>query len=456
MFKRKKKPFLSEQGEAVFLNALESTLRRGDISSLFGVSHDKSRDLSDIYGYKRSGERNYDYFSEMYRYNGFANVCISKVPQACWRDGVEIHVDGQPVLKDEIKQLKSAGIFSGFERSDILNRIGKFAVLFVGVPDGRKASEPVGKVLGKKRFSEVYFAPYSMQSVTISKYDDDVTSTRYGMPEIYTLTPRSDDNAGTSATDTRQTIQAHWTRVVHIAEGSLSNDIYGTYYLDPIADRLEDLNKTIGGSAEAFFRNASQKKTLDIDKDASIGKTELEGFSDSAKEWLNGWKDFIGLKGAKINALEVPNADPTKAVDVAIQEVSAYTGIPQRLLIGAGAGQLAGNEDKGSFNQVVSDRQSAKCEMWLMQGLQVLERAQMLVLPEAFEFFWPLPDAMDEKTASETNKNNAESFAKIISAISNGNLGGVPQETMQSIAEVLGIEAEIKEPEGDEPPEGDG
>ena len=50
----------------------------------------------------------------------------------------------------------------------------------------------------------------------------------------------------------------HASRVLHVAEDCLDDDVYGIPRLKPVFDRLDDLLKVVGGSAEFFLRGASR------------------------------------------------------------------------------------------------------------------------------------------------------------------------------------------------------
>lgn len=410
-----------------FVTNAYKTIRRSDEAGLFGFSHDGNRDIKEVYGYPTEGQRSFSYYYEYYRFNGMANRIVSMIPRSCWRDGAVIsdsHDSDTVLLEDEMKELKRAGMFRELEKADILNRIGNYSVMYVGVPDGEDPSQPVSNTPKSASLAkDVYFAAYNFDSITITDYDEDPTSARYGLPVMYTLNPSS-TNTDSKTADNRQSIKAHWTRVVHLAEGALDNGITGTPALEPGITRCIDWDKTIGGGAEAFFRNAAQKLTLDIDKEAKATKDDMDALNDGSKKWLNGWKSFIGLKGAKIRALEVPNADPRESTETIIQGLSGTYGIPVRILTGEGAGQLAGNEDKASYNQLINDRQDQLCAEWLLDTLTPLERAGMLTMPEDFVVQWPLPEAMDEKTMSEVRLNEARAANALADAGSKLSLGG--------------------------------
>lgn len=388
-----------------------TTTRLFTTLSTFGLSHNGGRDLLKVFGYPTESERSFDYFWNLYRFGGYSARIVAGVPRSCWRDGARFLPDTdseEELISDELATLRGLGLFRALERADILNRIGAYSVLYVGVPDGKDPREPI-EGGGGGRLDDVYFSPYSQPAATVVQYDTDVRSPRYGLPELYTLNPNGVHAAhsGTTVADVRQSITAHWSRVVHLAEGALDNALTGTPYLDPIVHRILDLDKAAGGAAEAYYRNAAQKFTMDIDKEASMSAAEMAALDEASKAWLNDWKTFIGARGAKFRTHPVDMISPRDTVDVALDELSAYTGIPRRILTGEGGGQLKGTEDKASYNQLINDRQDQECTGWFLGALAPIAAAGLLQLPERYVVDWPVPEAMDEETQSKVELNEA-------------------------------------------------
>lgn len=404
-----KRPLLDDEQLQRFINTSTTILKR-DMTSLFGVSHNGNRDLQKVYGYPDEGSLTYDYFYTQYQLNGVANRIVNMPARSCWRDGAELREDPDAnavIFTDEMAALDRAGLFDALEECDILNRLGEYAVLYIGLPDTNDTSQPIEKKGSENDLENIYFAAYSQDSAVINKYDEDIASPRYGLPETYTLTPTG-LVSGSTASDQRQSITAHWSRVVHMAEGSLGNRLFGIPALKPIINRVLDLEKTTGGAAEAFYRNAAQKLTFAVDKEYKLDGPALEAFQSDMEDFINQWKNAIGATGLKVDSLEVPMADPTPATKAAWTFIAAYTGVSQRIWTGEGSGQLTGNEDKASFNQLISDRQKQLCAGWLLTALKAIEKAGLVTLPVKYVITWPLPTAMDEETESKVNLNNAK------------------------------------------------
>jgi len=411
----------------------ELTARFRDVLSIFGLQKDGKRDLNQIYGYTENPE--FQYFFDMYSRSGYANRVVDALPKSCWREGVSVMVGDNVVLEDEIKALKRLGLFQKLERADILNRIGRYSVLFIGLPDGLKADMPAGSI--GSDFEGVYFSPYKEDDITITRYESDPANERYGKPTQYELSVTRADGQQSTA-EIRQPIKVHWSRIVHMAEGALNNDIEGRSSLLPIANRIEDLNKSVGGAAEAYFRNASGKVALEIDKDFNASDTKaLDQFKEEVEGFNNGMQNFMRLIGVKAHTLNTTHYDPTGTAKVSLQEVAAQTGMRMRILTGEGGGQLAGNEDKESWNNLVSDRQEQVCSLWLLRALQILAEAGGLKLPDEFRIEWPVVEALNEKDRADIGNKKADTLVKLTTAKST--IGG-DEIDMESAIPLLGLD----------------
>jgi len=394
-----------------------------------GVSHNKKRDLSFVFGYPDESELTYEFYDEWWRRSGFANVLISKPARSCWRDGAKIkndEDDGKELLVDEMKVLTRAGFFGAIERADIENRKGHFSVLYVGIPGDGDPKEPITRRSRKNMLKDVYFTVFSESAVSISEYDDDPTSKNFGGPLIYTLTPSSSYATETSRVkEIQESMEVHRDRIIHLAEGATTSNFVGLPFLEPVVNRLVDLNKTMGGSAEAFFRAGDPKRTIDVDPDATISDEDWEAFQTKAEEWVNDWKTFIGLRGAKVRNLVDQISSPKDAVMVSILEIAAYSGWSLRQFTGEGGGQYTGQEDKATYNQIIADRQNQFCSPLVIRLHEILSEAGFYEFPDDAVVSWPISDALDEKSKAEAKKNEAAAAASITAALTNYVMSGV-------------------------------
>ena len=394
---------------------------RDMLNSIIGVSHSAARDIYEIFGYKRN--RNFQTYYEYYEYNDYGNRVVTALPKACWRSGVKIKdSDDEDVLEDELSVLFNRKMFKQLEAADILNRIGAFSVLYVGLPDGLDPEQPVGMC---RNLDQVFFSAFSEDGITISEYEEDILSPRFNMPKIYTL-QRVVRSSSTDVLEKTRPIRVHWTRLVHLAEGSLDSGLVGMSCLSPILNRLDDLNKSIGGASEAYFRNARGKLAYKADSSFSGFKsqTEKDTFDLETKAFTNGWKDSISLVGVDAKSIDTPHHDPAGTVKVALQAVSGQTGIPIRILTGEGAGQLAGNEDKASFNQLTSDRQNLTCQEWVERVFEILQMAGLLEYRPDYVVEWHTIESLEALEKSQVGSNNANAFKTVTEALASLVLDG--------------------------------
>lgn len=404
--------------------ATATTLHFRDIiSSGLGVSHNGKRDAYDVYGYPENYSFRLGY--NAIRREGIANRVVKGVAQSCWRNGFVI-MEGTPedetsesVLDDEVQKLNQKQLFSRIERADVLSRIGDFAALFVGIPDGLEFNEPIGKVNGDG-YQSIYFRPFAYDGITIAKYDTEPTSERFGLPELYQLQVMG--RGDTAKTQNTQPIVAHWSRVLHLAENLLDSDIEGIPALEPIYNRILDIDKATGGAAEAYFRNARGKIAFEVDpefaSDLLNDPTAKEAFDTAGKKFTNDWEDQITAVGSKVHSVVTPHQSPLDTVKTALWAISGYTGIPIRVLTGEGSGQLAGSEDRLAYGALVNDRQDHVCSVWVITLLEMLETAGMLTLPKAYYIDYPLDEPLTEFDKAELANKRADTLTKLTAAAS--------------------------------------
>lgn len=429
------------------LNTVRSIARRS-LDKLLGVSHNGKRDIYDIYGYPDDlgGSVGFEF---MYRYasrQGVSNRITYGVAHSCWRDGFEVRLDPDDEdsvqLDEELRELNRRGLTRKLEAVDVLGRIGRFSVLYVGLPDGKQPDEEAGSVPAT-RLKDVYFQPYAYDSVEISAYESDPKSPRYGLPvlyELFRITRRSNEKDRGRL----QSMRVHWSRVVHIAEGALDSDIEGLGALEPVFNRLLDLDKTCGGSSEAYFRNARRVIAYEIEKEFAqslIGDTTAkEAFDTAVEKFTNEWQDQITLTGAKANSLQVEHQSPKDTVLVALWEISGYTGIPIRILTGEGAGQLAGSEDQLAYNNLIADRQRLHCAAMVEGVLQVFARAGMLGYDPQWAVVFPPQQASTELQRAEVGYKRAQSVDVVARALSTAGGAEFDAESVLRACELSDIE----------------
>lgn len=422
----------------------DTTVRFRDLlASMIGKSHKNARDIYEIFGYDRT--RSFDTYWEYYRLNDYANRIVAGLPKSCWRDGVVIKDSNKKeVLEQELITLFRSKMFRKLENADILNRIGSHSVLYVGVPDGEvDPKTPLG-TSSAKRLNEVFFTPFAENGIIVSEYDTDILSPRFDLPTLYTLQTVPEVRDASGVIEQARSIVVHWSRIVHMAEGSLGNGVIGESALAPVLNRVKDLDKTIGGSSEAYFRNARGKIAFKSDSNFTGFKDDLAkaAFDKQAAAFTQNWQDWIALSGIEAKSIDTRMYDPINTVKIALQAISAQTGIPIRILTGEGAGQMTGNEDKASYDTLVNDRQNLVCEEWVLRVFEILSNANMLDFKDDYTIEWPEVAALNEKDRAEVDSKKATAFKAVAEALGEVSLDGLV-DSAEVFKEVLGIDLKI-------------
>lgn len=417
----------------VLLNAAQ-TIRSRFSGGTFGISPDGKRNYNELYGY---GEQlaYIDYFG-MYKRGGIAHAVVTKLPKACWRELPKIKSGDTEILKDEMKVLKNMGFFRALERADILNRIGNFSVLLIGVPDATELKLPVGSA---NSFDGMYFNPYSFDGIEIVKVDTDPASPRFGLPILYQVRTTNLDRSKRKE-QIFVTHIVHYTRIIHMAEGALDSSIEGSSSLEPVWNALIDKNKVRGGAAEAHFRNARQKLALETLDGATVNADPDSPANVALKEnvlrFQNDQEDVLRLNKMKANMLQPSLVSPRDSNDIAVEDISGTTGIPIRILTGKGGGQTTGTEDKAAWNALVFDREEQECSLWLIQGLSIMAEAGLLKLPDNVEVEWSPQKSLNEKESTESNKNKATTLKTVVEAIT----AAQDDIDIQSVLDAVGLD----------------
>ena len=217
---------------------------------------------------------------------------------------------------------------------------------------------------------------------------------------------------------------------MHLAEGGLDSTIEGSSALECVWNALIDKDKSRGSSAEAYFINALQKFALSARDGAAVDMSQegKELLKNDVESFQNNMQNYMRLMNMDVHVMQPGMASPRDTFDVAIEEIAGATGIPVRMLTGAGAGDLSGSNDKASWNALVLDRQEQFCSQVLMDTLRIFANAGMLKLPPTARVVWSPSSAVTEKEKSEINRNNAQSLATLLQGLSTPAGDGIEME----------------------------
>ncbi len=322
------------------------------MGALRGAAYGGARDLYQALGYE--AEPKYSNFLTQYERQDIARAIIDRPVSATWRGPLELlesHDDEDTPLERAWRTLEAdVQLKSNFIRLDTLAGLGRYAVLFMGFSDVTDREGHAQPVVKSNSLELLYVRPLSEVNAVIETYETDTTSARYGAPLTYKLTVNAPNTKHSEA------LIVHYTRVLHVAEGLLENDFIGASRLAPVFNRLKDLEKLVGGSAEMFWRGARPGYHGDIDPDAVMSEEAKAALRAQLDEYDHNLRRFLVSSGLNIKELAGQVADPASHVDVQIQMISAATGISKRILTGSERGELASTEDRDNWLEVIQSR----------------------------------------------------------------------------------------------------
>jgi hypothetical protein len=352
-------------GEQFLVNALSDAIGRS--RSLYGgrQGNTKRTKLYDEFGYPE--DLDFDKYYRAYERNPVAYAAVHKLLDSCWVDNPVI-IDGDeykestdttPWEKSVTKLMKKH--WPKIKDADRRNLIGKYSAILIQFRDGMPWSEPVNqkavKLLGDRAI--VKLIPVWESQIKPGNFDTDTLSETYGQPLSYNFNEQPVGDDGTYGPVRGVTV--HPDRVIILCEGSEDeNMLSGVPYLRAGYNKLLDLEKVSGGSAEGFLKNASRQLSIAFDSATQMdeiakqakaaGYSNLgEAMNDKMQKLNRGTDAALVTQSGTTSVLSVAAADPEPTWTVTGNEFAASIQIPFTILFGQQTGRLASDEDKNDW-----------------------------------------------------------------------------------------------------------
>jgi hypothetical protein len=237
-------------------------------------------------------------------------------------------------------------------------------------------------------------------AATISKFDEDLSSPRFGQPTEYTLTFASPvEVEGRSVNSST----VHWTRIIHIADNLAANEIYGVPRQRPVFNNLLDLRKLYGGSAEMYWRGAFPGYALEsLPQFGTEVDYDEEKINSMMFRWASGLQRHLLLTGLSMKGLSPQVVDPRSQIEVHIEAICIQLGIPVRVFKGTERGELASSQDDAAWNDRLRQRQSGYLTPRLIVPfVDRLIALGVLPAPAGYSVWWPdLTSQSDEEQST--------------------------------------------------------
>lgn len=380
-----------------------------------GFTFGGARDMYGVLGYADTITT--AMYRARYERGGLASRIVDARPAATWRGEGDLYEDQKATTKTEFEKIwyqlnDIHKIWPVFQRTDKLAQIGEYAVLLIGAEGELNTELPKGKPE-----KLLYLQPFDDEDAKVETFEEDLTNVRWGRPKTYMLKRSSlSTNQRSQLSTAALSKPVHWTRVIHIpAEGFLDDEVYGPPCLQNVWNYLDDLEKTVGGGAEAFWHRANQGTHLDIDKDTAFAneqdfEAQVAALKKQADDYKNQLTRWIYSRGTTVKQLGSDTSDFKNPKDAIVSLIAGTKGIPQRILVGSEQGSLASDQDRDNWHDQIGDRRTSYAGPYIVrQTIDRLIQYAYMPKPKEYSTKWP-----DVKNMSQNERlDAAEKAAKL-------------------------------------------
>lgn len=373
------------------------TMRENFMRKLTG----QKRDLEEEFGHPKTLDAS-DYWEKFER-GDIADRIVSLYPEECFKTSplvYETEDEEETPFELEWNAIDDElGLTSFLLRADKISGVGRYGVIVLGLDDGKQLHEAVpgfpepkipkpGETPQPPPDSEaeqpqrrlLYLRVFDESVVKIVQLENNPANPRFGQPILYEIEfwQESINNSAEAAltpvpqqataapllspnSSTKTSFKVHWQRVIHLADNRLRDEIYGTPRLKKTFDRVLDLHKIAGSSAEMYYKGAFMGIALEqneTDEPIEMTPEEKEATKKEMEEYYEGLKRYISLNGMKANPLAPQVADPGPAAELQIRLIAMAMACPWRVFMGSEQAQLASGQDMKEWNQRLEKRRT--------------------------------------------------------------------------------------------------
>lgn len=379
---------------------------------------DSTRDIDEECGYPTT--ITIDNYQLMYDREGIASRVVSLYPQECWQTPPEIHdtldADESEFEKELITIAKKHNLWSYLERIDELSGIGRFGVLLLGLSDGKELHEEVEQ---SENLALLFLRPFGEAAVTISTYETDTKNPRYGLPTAYELTLLDATATGTGTDVTKKALKVHHSRIVHIADNRKDSEVFGIPRMKQVFNRLYDLRKLLGGSAEMFWKGAYPGYSFEVNPDLADVELDATAMKEEFEKYSNGLQRFLAIQGVSAKSLAPQVADPNGHFEVLIKAIAISLGVPWRILLGTEEAKLAGSQDQTNWNRRLGKRRENYLTPFVIRP--IIDRlVELAILPpptdEEYDVAWQDLNTVSDKEKAQVATERTKALAQYVTS----------------------------------------
>lgn len=368
------------------------------------------RDLYEVMGYPR--HLTAEDYAETYLRQDIAARVVDSYPDSTWREPPTLY--GDDAFMQSFEDIESRHhIFRSMHRLDRLTGLGHYGVLLLGLDGAESLHQPVRESGG---YGLIYLQPHSERTAEITQWEDDPTSPRYGKPKLYRITTGVN---WTGAGATQRTATVHHSRVIHVAERALEDVSIGTPRLERVYNRLMDMDKLAGGSAEMYWQNSAIIMALIAEADVEWSPDEREAMQDQIEDMQHGLRRWMRLRGVdpKNLAPGLQGADPTGHMDKQLDLIAGATGIPKRILIGSERGELSSSQDEFNWASRIDERREQFAGPGIIEPF-VRAGQRLGFLNGSFDYAeWPAGNSVSEDAQADIALKRTQALSAYVNTV---------------------------------------
>lgn len=407
---------LSKDSRMALLSSLVG--RANFISRMAGVQYGGLRDIFATAGYVAQGKVTFEHYWGLYRRGDIAGRIVDMAPRSTWRTPPAIKEADQTNEGTEFTQAFGAmadrlRLWQYFKRADTLAGIGRYAVMLIGVKGATAEQLKTPLISVPNGDAIAYIAVYDEQHAQIQEWETDPGHPRYGQPKLYKLDTSAESIGGTKS---NSSLVVHASRLIHVAEDLLENEVFGRPRLERVLNRLYDLDKVAASTAEAYWQQVSRILQAKVDKDVEVSDTQLKAIDEKLGEMIHDLRRQFSGQGVELQWLDSKTPDVSQVGDFYFSLIAGASSIPKRILFGSEMGELASSQDQENWAGQINERQEHFAEPMVLRAfVDRLIGIKALPVPKQKKYLveWPSLFEASDKEQAETSKIVADTAAAL-------------------------------------------
>jgi len=391
-----------------------------------GDQYDGNRDIYDVLGYDElDTDQALEKYRAKYERQDIAKRVIEAFPKETWKEPPTV-VDGEEDTTTSFEEKLNTHIErelnAYWRRSDIAQRLGEYGILMIGYADGQSLDKEVQTSAISSLEDVAFYNVFPQEQVDSwtlgkelsgDKEENKPNHPRYNKPVYYNL-----DFGDIGAESTEDDInRVHYTRVVHIAEGSLETDLKGSPALKPIYNRLQDREKVIGASAEMFYTGADRKIIANVKDEFALpqyeDESQRENFQEDLSRLINDLQQTMVGTGMDYEVISGQEVNPQGVIKEIDASIASAVGLPMNKLRGNETGERSTTMDRNNWFDEISSRQSSFAGPNIVRKtVDSLVDSGAIPSPENGDYGieWPDLDQPTEADKAETQSKRASAL----------------------------------------------